>query len=158
MPNNWPILFAGALVGIFTIIFGIAYLKIRKEKAAIGFDRNVPDSEIIRRMSKYIKPYWKSFVLVLFIMILSIAYELISPRIVGYIEALVVGEFTMGELLGAVAIYASVLVVSLISTYLQSIIPRKSVRKSCPTCVWMCSPTLKACPMNSLPRSPSASW
>jgi len=129
MPNNWPILFAGALVGIFTIIFGIAYLKIRKEKAAIGFDRNVPDSEIIRRMSKYIKPYWKSFLLVLFIMILSIAYELISPRIVGYIEALVVGEFTMGELLGAVAIYASVLVVSLISTYLQSIILQKVGQK-----------------------------
>ena len=129
MPNNWPILFAGALVGIFTIIFGIAYLKIRKEKAAIGFDRNVPDSEILRRMSKYIKPYWKSFLLVLFIMILSIAYELISPRIVGYIEALVVGEFTMGELLGAVAIYASVLVVSLISTYLQSIILQKVGQK-----------------------------
>ena len=125
MPDFWPILFSGALVGVFTIIFGIAYLKIRKEKAAIGFDRNVPDSEIIRRLSKYIKPYWKSFVLVLFIMILSIAYELISPRIVGYIEAMVVGEFTMPKLLGAVAVYAGVLVVSLVSTYLQSIILQK---------------------------------
>ena len=129
MPNSWPLLFAGALVGVFTIIFGIAYLKIRKEKAAVGFERNVADSEIIRRMAKYIKPYWKSFLLVLFIMILSIAYELISPLIVGKIEAMVVGDFVMSQLLGAVAVYACVLVVSLISTYLQSIILQKVGQK-----------------------------
>ena len=129
MPNSWPLLFSGALVGVFTIIFGIAYLKIRKEKAAVGFERNVPDSEIIRRMVKYIKPYWKSFLLVLFIMILSIAYELISPLIVGKIEAMVVGEFVISQLLGAVAVYAGVLVVSLISTYLQSIILQKVGQK-----------------------------
>ena len=129
MPNSWPLLFAGALVGVFTIIFGIAYLKIRKEKAAVGFERNVADSEIIRRMAKYIKPYWKSFLLVLFIMILSIAYELISPLIVGKIEAMVVGDFVMSQLLGAVAVYAGVLVVSLISTYLQSIILQKVGQK-----------------------------
>ena len=129
MPNSWPLLFAGALVGVFTIIFGIAYLKIRKEKAAVGFERNVADSEIIRRMAKYIKPYWKSFLLVLFIMILSIAYELISPLIVGKIEAMVVGDFVMSQLLGAVAVYAGVLVVSLIRTYLQSIILQKVGQK-----------------------------
>ena len=129
MPNSWPLMFAGALVGIFTIIFGIAFLRIRKEKAAIGFDRNIPDREIIRRLSKYIKPYWKSFLLVLFIMILSIAYELISPRIVGYIEKMVVGEFELNRLFAAVAVYAGVLVVSLISTYLQSIILQKVGQK-----------------------------
>ena len=135
MPNSWPLMFAGALVGIFTIIFGIAFLKIRKEKAAIGFDRNIPDREIIRRLSKYIKPYWKSFLLVLFIMILSIAYELISPRIVGYIEEMVVGEFELSRLFAAVAVYAGVLVVSLVSTYLQSIILQKVGQKILSKCL-----------------------
>ena len=95
MPKFWPLLFAGALVGVFTIAFLIAWLKIRKEKAAIGFDRNVPDSEIIRRLMVYAKPHWKQFLLVLIIMLLSISYELISPLIVGKIEAMVAGDFIM---------------------------------------------------------------
>ena len=118
-------MFAGALVGVFTIAFFIAWLKIRKEKAAIGFDRNVPDSEIIRRLMVYAKPHWKSFLLVLVIMILSISYELISPLIVGKIESMVANDFIMSDLLIAVAVYAGVLVLSVVSTYFQSIILQK---------------------------------
>ena len=129
MTKYWPLMFAGALVGVFAIIFTIAYLKIRKEKAAIGFDRNIPDSEIIKRLMVYAKPHWKSFVLVLFIMILSIAYELISPLIVGHIEGLVVGNFELKELWSAVAVYAGVLLVSLVATYLQSIILQRTGQK-----------------------------
>ena len=125
MPKFWPILFAGALVGVFTIAFFIAWLKIRKEKAAIGFDRNVPDSEIIRRLMVYAKPHWKSFLLVLVIMLLSISYELISPLIVGKIESMVANDFIMSDLLIAVLVYAGVLVLSVVSTYLQSIILQK---------------------------------
>ena len=105
MPKIWPLLFAGALVGVFTIAFFIAWLEIRKEKAAIGFDRNVPDSEIIRRLMVYAKPHWKSFLLVLVIMILSISYELVSPLIVGKIESMVAKDFIMSDLLIAVAVY-----------------------------------------------------
>ena len=125
MPDNWPILFTGALVGVFTIIFLIAYLKVRKEKAAIGFDRHVPDSEIIRRLMVYAKPHWKKFLLVLIVMILSISYELISPLIIGEIEAMVSKDFMMSDLLIAVAVYAGVLVLSLVSTYFQSIVLQK---------------------------------
>ena len=125
MPKFWPLLFAGALVGVFTIAFFIAWLKIRKEKAAISFDRNVPDSEIIRRLMVYAKPHWKSFLLVLVIMILSISYELISPLLVGKIESMVANDFIMSDLLIAVAVYAGVLVLSVVSTYFQSIILQK---------------------------------
>lgn len=129
MPKFWPLLFAGALVGVFTIAFLIAWLKIRKEKAAIGFDRNVPDSEIVRRLMVYAKPHWKMFLLVLVIMLLSISYELISPLIVGRIEAMVASDFIMSDLLIAVAVYAGVLVLSVVSTYLQSIILQKVGQK-----------------------------
>lgn len=125
MPKYWPLMFAGALVGVFTIAFFIAWLKVRKEKAAIGFDRNVPDSEIIRRLMVYAKPHWKSFLLVLIIMLLSISYELISPLIVGKIESMVANDFIMSDLLIAVAVYAGVLVLSVVSTYFQSIILQK---------------------------------
>ncbi len=129
MPKFWPLLFAGALVGVFTIAFLIAWLKIRKEKAAIGFERNVPDSEIIRRLMVYAKPHWKMFLLVLIIMLLSISYELISPLIIGEIEAMVAKDFAMKDLLIAVAVYAGVLIISVISTYLQSIILQKVGQK-----------------------------
>jgi len=125
MPKYWPLLFAGALVGVFTIAFFIAWLKVRKEKAAIGFDRNVPDSEIVRRLMVYAKPHWKQFLLVLVIMLLSISYELISPLIVGRIEAMVAGRFEMSQLLVAVAVYGGVLLLSVVSTYFQSIILQK---------------------------------
>ena len=129
MPKFWPLMFAGALVGVFTIAFFIAWLKIRKEKAAIGFDRNVPDSEIVRRLMVYAKPHWKMFLLVLVIMLLSISYELISPLIVGRIEAMVADDFIMSDLLIAVAVYAGVLVLSVVSTYFQSIILQKVGQK-----------------------------
>ena len=74
-----PLLIVGAIVGVFSIIFVIAYLRVRKQKEAIGFDRNMPDGEIVARLLQYAKPHWKSFVLVLAIMLLSISYEIISP-------------------------------------------------------------------------------
>lgn len=129
MPNNWPLLFAGALAGVFTIAFLLAYLKVRKEKSAVSFDRNVPDSEIIRRLMVYAKPHWKSFLLVLVIMLLSISYELLSPLIVGKIESMVADDFLMHDLLIAVAVYAGVLILSVASTYFQSIILQKIGQK-----------------------------
>ena len=129
MREYFPLLVAGAIVGVFTIIFLIAYTKIRDQKEAIGFDRNMPDGEIVRRLLRYAKPYWKSFVLVLFVMLVSIAYELISPLLVGHIQGLVKGEFEMSALLSAVTVYAGILVVSLVATYFQSIILQRVGQK-----------------------------
>ena len=129
MREYLPILIAGAIVGVFSLGFLIAYGVIRKQKEAIGFDRNMADGELIRRLLKYAKPYWASFLLVLVIMLLSISYELISPLIVGKIQGMVAGDFEMRQLLAAVAVYAGVLVLSLVSTYLQSIILQKIGQK-----------------------------
>ena len=56
MYKYYPILIVGAIVGVLSIIFLIAYLSIRKQKEAIGFDRNMKDSEISRRLLAYAKP------------------------------------------------------------------------------------------------------
>ena len=124
-----PILIVGAIIGVFSIIFVIAYLRVRKQKEAIGFDRNMPDKEIVARLLRYAKPHWKAFLLVLGIMLLSISYELISPLIVGQIEEMVKADFEMSGLFTAVAMYAGVLVISLVSTYFQSIILQKTGQK-----------------------------
>ncbi len=124
-----PILLAGAIVGVFTIAFVIAYMTIRKQKEAIGFDRHMKDGELIRRLLAYARPYWKQFLAVLIVMLLSIAYELLSPLIVGYIEEMVKSDFVMSRLLAAVAVYAGVLVISMASTYFQSIILQKTGQK-----------------------------
>ena len=76
MREYLPLLIVGAIIGLFAIIFLIAYSKVRKQKDAIGFDRHMADGEITRRLMKYAMRYWKSFVLVLVIMLFSIS----SPR------------------------------------------------------------------------------
>ena len=126
MREYLPILIVGAIIGVFSIAFIVAYMHIRKHKEAIGFDRHMDDGEIVRRLMAYVKPYWKNFVLVLGIMVVSISYELISPLIVGYIEEMVKSDFAMSSLFIAVGVYAGVLILSLGATYLQSIILQKT--------------------------------
>ena len=102
---------------------------MKNKKEAIGFDRNMKDSEIVRRLLVYAKPHIKSFVLVGFIMLFSISYEIVSPLMIGKIERLLTGQFEMSRLIGYVAIYASVLVLSLISSYVQAIVLQKVGQK-----------------------------
>ena len=129
MREYLPLLIIGAIIGTFATVFFIAYLKIRNQKEAIGFDRFMSDGEIIRRLGAYVKPYWKNFALVLLIMLLSISYDLLSPMIVGGIEEMVKNDFAMSELLKAVLVYAGVLLVSVTGTYFQSIILQKTGQK-----------------------------
>ena len=67
MYEFYPLLLVGGVVGVFAIVFLIAYLSIKDKKAAIGYDRNMKDSEIARRLLVYAKPYTKNFIFVLFI-------------------------------------------------------------------------------------------
>ena len=50
-------------------MFIIAYVTMKDKKTAIGFDRNMKDTEIVRRLLVYAKPYWKKFALVLLLMV-----------------------------------------------------------------------------------------
>ena len=124
-----PILILGAVIGLLTLIFGGAYLSMKRKQKAEEFERTMADSVLARRLLGYAKPYVGKFVLVLVIMLISIAYDLLSPIIVGEIQDLVKVEFQMWELLSYVAVYAGILVVSLVSTYLQTMILQKIGQK-----------------------------
>lgn len=124
-----PIIIVSSIIGAFSIVFILAYAAIKNKKEAIGYDRNMSDAELIQRLMRYAKPYWKEFVLIFFIMILSISYDIISPLIVGRIEKMVKADFALRDLYTAVAVYASILLVSLVCTYFQSIILQKIGQK-----------------------------
>ena len=72
MREYLPLLIVGAIIGTFAVAFIVAFVTMKNKKEAIGFDRNMPDSEIVRRLLQYAKPYWKEFVLVFFVMAMSI--------------------------------------------------------------------------------------
>jgi len=124
-----PILIVGAIIGVFTFILLIAYLLDLRKKEKIDSDRRFSDKEIIKRLLRYAKPYVGSFVIVFILMVLSIAYDIISPLIIGQIEETVKGKFELSYLYTAIVIYAGILIVSLACTYFQSIILQKVGQK-----------------------------
>ena len=125
-----PILIVGAMIGAFTVVFVLAYIALQKNKEKEDDnERHMADSEIIRRLLGYAKPYWKSFVAVFFIMMFSIVFDLVSPLIIGDIQGLIKEEFQLRDLYIRVAMYAIILVISLICTYLQALILQKTGQK-----------------------------
>ena len=125
----YPFIVVGAIIGVLTVVFILAYAFMKNKKEAIGFDRHMKDSEIIRRMGKYLKPYVWNFVLVIFIMLISIVYDVVSPLIVKNIEETIKHDFEMSTLIPKVILYASILIVSLVSTYFQAMLLQKTGQK-----------------------------
>ena len=125
MREFYPLLVIGAVIGVFSVCFITAYALMKNKKDAIGFDRNMKDAEIVRRLIVYAKPYWKGFVGVILIMLVSIAYDIISPLIIGIIEETVKTEFELSLLYKLLAAYVGVLIVSLLCSYLQTMILQK---------------------------------
>ena len=126
MHEYFPILIVGAIIGAFALVFIIAYAAIKDKKEAIGFDRNMKDSEIVRRLMAYAKPYWKNFILVLVIMVFSIVYDIVSPLLIGHIQGTIKADFELRYLFTLVAGYAGILIVSLICNYCQTLILQKT--------------------------------
>ena len=129
MAEFLPVIIVGSIIGAFTIVFILGYIAISKEKQALDDDRTMSDKELIVRLLKYAKPYWKSFVLVFFIMIFSIVYDIVSPLIIGDIQNLVKADFELNDLYLRVGVYAGILIVSMICTYLQAMILQKIGQK-----------------------------
>ena len=125
MANVNPLLLVGAVIGVVTALLVFAYASVKDKKGSMGFERNMADGEIVRRLVQYAKPYSGKFIIVGFLVLFSISYDIASPLIVGYIEELVVGDFTLGHLFASVAVYAGVLVFSMLSTYFQAVILQK---------------------------------
>ena len=125
MANMNPLLLVGAVIGVVTALLVFAYASVKDKKGSMGFERNMADGEIVRRLVQYAKPYGGKFIIVGFLVLFSISYDIASPLIVGYIEELVVGDFTLDHLFASVAVYAGVLVFSMLSTYFQAVILQK---------------------------------
>lgn len=129
MREYLPIFIVLGIIGIFTLGFIAAYVREKHRKDGKGQDRNIPDGEIMRRLMVYAKPYWKEFLLVFFLMILSNVYALVSPLLVGDIEEMVKNDFPLPRLYVMVGTYVGILLVSLGCTYIQSVILQKVGQK-----------------------------
>ena len=125
-----PVVIVAAIIGAFTVAFLLAWLAVRKHKEE-GDDRErkISDKELIARLLKYAKPHWKSFVVVFFIMLFSIGYDIISPILMGAVTDMLQQDFELNELLSYVGLYASILAVSLICTYFQAMILQRVGQK-----------------------------
>ena len=126
-----PVLIVGGIIGTFSIVFLIAWAALRK--SSLGNednDRHMKDSEIVKRLLSYAKPYWKSFIVVFFVMVLSIGFDVCSPLLISHIQEVIkVPGFSLDYLFMMVALYAGILLVSLICTYLQAMILQKTGQK-----------------------------
>ena len=130
MYQIYPLLVVGAIIGVISIVFIVAFCLMKDKKTAIGFDRNMKDSEIIKRLLAYARPHLKSFLLVFAVIIVSIVYDIMSPIIIGNVTEMIKGgSFELSALFGTVGIYASILLVSLISSYIQAIVLQKTGQK-----------------------------
>ena len=125
MHEYFPLLIVGAVIGVIAAVFLVAYFTVKDSENDADRTRNMPDSEIIRRLMQYARPYWKEFTLVFFIMVVSTVYNLVSPLLIGQITKLVVTDFELNQLYGMVMLYAAILLVSLLCTYLQAMILQK---------------------------------
>ena len=76
-----PLVLVGAVIGVITALLVAAYAVVKDKKTAMGFERNMEDGEIMRRLARYARPYLSKFLIVGVLMLFSIAYDIISPLI-----------------------------------------------------------------------------
>ena len=129
MHEYLPILILGAIIGVFTTIFLVVYALEKNKKETMGFERHMADGEIIKRLLAYAKPYYKQFILIFFIMLFSICFDLISPLMIGELVEMVQGDFELNYLFTMVGAYAAILIVSLLCTFAQAMILQKIGQK-----------------------------
>ena len=130
MKEYLPILIVGAIIGVITGGLILAYALVKDKKEAMGFDRNMKDGELMRRLLRYARPYWFNFVIVGLVMLLSISYTIISPILVGNIESIIAIEgFKYNDVLWRVLLYAGILILSQAAGYVQAIVLQKTGQK-----------------------------
>ena len=123
MKQFLPLLIACAVIGLFTLVFVAAYIALKRHVKHPENERHMTDSYLIKRLLQYARPYTKQFALVFFIMLVSIAYDVMSPLLISRIQGLIkLGSFQLSRLYAMVAVYAGILVVSMVCTYFQAMI------------------------------------
>lgn len=126
MHEYYPLILVGGILGFISTVLIVAFASIKDKKQAIGFDRHMKDGEIIKRLMHYAKPFKWHFALAMFIVLLGIAYDVLSPYLIGRMTALMSGTFELSSLYRLVAIYAAILIVSMACTYIQAIILQRT--------------------------------
>ena len=129
MREYLPLLIVCAVIGVFTILFLAAYAVLKRKTKEETSERHMSDSEIIKRLLGYARPYKKDFVLVFLIMLVSIAYDVVSPLLVADIQGTIKQSFELSQLYSLVAVYAGILAVSMVCTYFQAMILQKTGQK-----------------------------
>ncbi|MBE6627158.1 MAG: ABC transporter ATP-binding protein [Ruminococcaceae bacterium] len=129
MREYLPVIIISAVIVLITIAFLVVYALEKNKKESMGFDRHMNDREIVKRLLRYAKPYTGQFILVILIMLFSVVYDIASPLLIGHIEDTVKDTFEFSYLISIVIVYAGILVVSLICTYLQAIILQRIGQK-----------------------------
>ena len=129
MREYLPLLIVCAVIGVFTILFLAAYVVLKRKTKEETSERHMSDSEIIKRLLGYARPYKKDFVLVFLIMLVSIAYDVVSPLLVADIQGTIKQSFELSRLYSLVAVYAGILAVSMVCTYFQAMILQKTGQK-----------------------------
>ena len=89
MHEYYPLLLAGGIIGLISVVLIIAYATVKDKKQTMGFERHMNDGEITRRLMAYAKPYALRFVFVGIVMLFTIAFDIVSPLIIGGIATLV---------------------------------------------------------------------
>ncbi|MGN1040463.1 MAG: hypothetical protein ACI4QL_03440, partial [Candidatus Fimimonas sp.] len=126
MHEYLPLLIVGGIIGLFSTVLILAFAMVKDKKEAMGFDRKMKDGVLMKRLLRYAKPYWKNFAVVGVVMLVSIAYDIVAPLLVSDIEGMVKADFQLPDLIWKVVLYASILVISLASTYAQALILQKT--------------------------------
>ncbi len=122
MHEYFPLLMVGGIIGLISAVFIAAYALMKDKKEAIGFDRNMKDGEIIKRLLSYAFPYRVQFLFAFLCVLFSIMYDVISPLLVGKVEEMLTRKFELSRLYTYVLFYVSLLIVSSLFSYIQAVI------------------------------------
>ena len=123
MYEFFPLLVIAAIVAVLSVIFIIAYALMKDKKEAIGFDRNMKDSEILKRLWPYVMRRKKLFILALILVLFSTVYSIGSPALLGKAIETVSSKdgFELSTLAWIVVAQICLLIVTLIANYFQAI-------------------------------------
>ncbi len=122
-----PLYIIGAVLGTLATSFIVAFALMKDKKESIGFERNMKDVEIMKRLLKYARPYWKQFLFVILLVAFTIASDIVLPLILGDVAS-TLGQigFDYKLVLRDALIYFGVLAISLACTYIMAVILQKT--------------------------------
>ena len=127
MYEFFPLIVIGAIVATFATAFIICFALMKDKKEAIGFDRNMTDREILKRLLPYVMRRKKLFIVAIILVLLSTIHSIGSPALLGRaIETVSSDEgFELSSLTWIVLAQICLLIITLFANYFQAITLQK---------------------------------